>query len=84
MGVSASGARSVLGVEVAAAGGDEGVHWLPFPRSLMARGLCGVRLVISDAHPGLVAATETTLLGAAWQRCRVHFTWQRRGSSTPP
>ena len=74
VGVSASGVRSVLGVEVAAAGGDEGTHWLPFLRSLMARGLCGVRLVVSDAHPGLVAATEATLLGAAWQRCRVHFT----------
>ena len=75
VGVSASGVRSVLGVEVAAAGGDEGVNWLPFLRSLMARGLRGVRLVVSDApHPGLVAATEATLLGAAWQRCRVHFT----------
>ena len=30
--------------------------------------------VISDAHPGLVAAVEATLLGAAWQRCRVHAT----------
>ena len=74
VGVSASGVRSMLGVEVAAAGGDEGTHWLPFLRSLMARGLCGVRLVVSDAHPGLVAASEATLLGAAWQRCRVHFT----------
>ncbi len=74
VGVSASGIRSVLGVEVAASGGDEGVHWLPFLRSLVARGLSGVRLVISDAHQGLVAASEATLLGAAWQRCRVHFT----------
>jgi transposase-like protein len=74
VGVSASGTRSVLGVEVAAAGGDEGAHWLGFLRSLTARGLRGVRLVISDAHPRLTAAIEATLLGAAWQRCRVHFT----------
>lgn len=74
IGVSAGGVRSVLGVEVAASGGDEGAHWLGFLRSLLARGLTGVRLVISDAHPGLVAAVEATLLGAAWQRCRVHFT----------
>jgi transposase-like protein len=74
VGVSAAGVRSVLGVEVAAAGGDEGAHWLGFLRSLSARGLAGVRLVISDAHPGLTAAIEATLLGAAWQRCRVHFT----------
>jgi transposase-like protein len=73
-GVSASGVRSVLGVEVAGAGGDEGAHWLGFVRSLLARGLAGARLVISHAHPGLVAAVEATLLGASWQRCRVHFT----------
>jgi putative transposase len=73
VGVSASGVRSVLGIEVAATGGDEGAHWLGFLRSLIARGLTGVRLVISDAHQGLVAAIGATLLGAAWQRCRVHF-----------
>ena len=60
IGISATGQRSVLGVEVATAGGDEGVHWLPFLRSLTARGLVGVRLVISDAQPGLVAAVEAT------------------------
>jgi transposase-like protein len=74
VGVSATGVRSVLGVEVASRGGDEGAHWLGFLRSLLARGLVGVRLVISDAHAGLVAAVEATLLGASWQRCRVHFT----------
>jgi putative transposase len=74
IGVSASGVRSVLGVEVAASGGDEGAHWLGFLRSLLARGLTGVRLVISDAHQGLVSAIRATLLGASWQRCRVHFT----------
>jgi len=42
-------------------------------RSLVARGLSGVRLVSSDAHPGLVDAIAATLPGAAWQRCRTHF-----------
>ncbi len=74
IGINAAGERSVLGVEVAAAGGDEGSSWLPFLRSLTARGLSGVRLVISDAHPGLVAAVQATFLGSAWQRCRVHAT----------
>lgn len=74
IGVSSTGVRSVLGVEVAAVGGDEGAHWLGFLRSLLARGLVGVRLVISDAHQGLVSAIRATLLGASWQRCRVHFT----------
>ena len=40
---------------------------------LRARGLGGVRLVISDAHEGLKGAIAAVLLGAAWQRCRVHF-----------
>ena len=74
VGVSSEGVRSVVGVAVAASGGDEGAHWLGFLRSLTERGLSGVRLVISDAHPGLVSAIEATLLGASWQRCRVHFT----------
>ena len=32
-----------------------------------------MQLVISDAHTGLKAAIGAVLLGAAWQRCRVHF-----------
>jgi transposase-like protein len=47
--------------------------WTAFARGLRARGLSGVRLVISDAHQGLKAAIATVFLGAAWQRCRVHF-----------
>ena len=42
-------------------------------RSLVARGLKGVQLVISDAHEGLKAAVAAVLPGAAWQRCRTHF-----------
>jgi transposase-like protein len=33
-----------------------------------------VRLVISDAHRNIVEAVHAQLLGAAWQRCRVHAT----------
>ena len=40
---------------------------------LRARGLGGVRLVISDAHAGLRAAIRRVLSGASWQRCRVHY-----------
>ncbi len=43
-------------------------------RSLVERGLGGVRLVISDDHAGLVKAVREQLLGASWQRCRVHLT----------
>ena len=46
--------------------------WTEFLRSLTRRGLRGVKLVVSDAHEGLKAAI-TKVLGATWQRCRVHF-----------
>jgi transposase-like protein len=73
VGVAASGERRVLGLELAA-GNDEGSAWPAFVRHLVERGLSGVRLVISDDHRGLVKAVREQLLGAAWQRCRVHFT----------
>jgi transposase-like protein len=73
VGVAATGERRVLGLELAA-GHDEGSAWPGFIRGLVERGLAGVRLVISDDHRGLVRAVEEQLLGAAWQRCRVHFT----------
>jgi putative transposase len=73
VGVAATGERRILGLELAA-GNDEGNAWAGFLHGLVERGLTGVRMVISDAHRGLVAAIRETLLGAAWQRCRVHFT----------
>lgn len=70
-GVSADGRREVLGFAVGDS--EDGAFWTAFLRSLRARGLTGVALVISDAHEGLKAAIAAVLLGAAWQRCRVHF-----------
>ncbi len=72
-GVATTGERRVLGLELSP-GNDEGSAWPRFVRSLVERGLRGVRLVISDDHPGLVAAVHEQLLGSGWQRCRVHFT----------
>jgi putative transposase len=71
-GVNAEGYRETLGVQVASA--EDGAGWLAFFRDLLARGLSGVALITSDAHPGLVAAIGATLPGAAWQRCRTHYT----------
>ena len=70
-GVSMTGGREVLGVAV----GDpeDKAFWSEFLRSLRERGLSGVRLVISDHHLGLMAAVAEVMIGAAWQRCRVHF-----------
>jgi putative transposase len=70
-GVAADGHREVLGCAVGDS--EDGAFWTAFLRSLKARGLTGVALVISDAHTGLKAAIEAVVLGAAWQRCRVHF-----------
>jgi transposase-like protein len=70
-GVNADGHREVLGMDVFTAEG--GAAWLGFLRSLVARGLTGVQLVVSDSHEWLKAAIAATLPGASWQRCRVHF-----------
>jgi transposase-like protein len=66
-----TGEREVLGLDVGPS--EDGAFWLSFLRSLVARGLSGVQLVTSDAHRGLKGAIETILVGASWQRCRVHF-----------
>ncbi len=69
--VNREGFRESLGLDVVTS--EDGAAWLAFLRSLLARGLSGVRLVTSDAHPGLVDAIQATLPGASWQRCRTHF-----------
>jgi putative transposase len=70
-GVNADGHREILGLQVSS--GEDGAGWLAFFRDLTARGLTGVKLVTSDAHPGLVAAIGATLPGASWQWCRTHY-----------
>jgi transposase-like protein len=69
--VNRDGFRESLGLDVVTS--EDGAAWLAFLRSLVARGLVGVKLVTSDAHPGLVDAIAATLPGASWQRCRTHF-----------
>ncbi|MBI4321486.1 MAG: IS256 family transposase [Chloroflexi bacterium] len=71
IGVKETGEREVLGLDLGPA--EDGAFWLAFLRSLTARGLHGVQLVISDAHEGLRKAIAATFSGASWQRCRVHF-----------
>lgn len=70
-GVSADGRREVLGC--ATGDSETEAFWTEFLRDLKDRGLAGVQLVISDAHSGLIKAIDTTMQGASWQRCRVHF-----------
>jgi len=69
-GVHESGRREVIGIDVGEV--ESEATWREFIRSLVARGLTGVQLVVSDAHPGLKKAIQT-VIGAQWQRCCVHF-----------
>jgi putative transposase len=70
-GVCSDGRREVLGFAVGDS--EDGAFWTQFLRSLKARGLGGVQLVIADAHLGLRQAVAAVMAGAAVQRCRVHF-----------
>jgi putative transposase len=69
-GVHESGRREVIGLDVGEA--ETEAFWRGFLRSLRARGLEGVQLVISDAHTGLKTAIGK-VFGCRWQRCTVHF-----------
>jgi putative transposase len=69
--VNAEGRREIVGVDVITT--EDGAGWTAFLRGLVARGLNGVKLVISDAHVGIKAAIDAVLPAASWQRCRAHF-----------
>jgi putative transposase len=79
-GVKATGEREVVGVDVGPA--EDLEFWRAFLRQLVSRGLSGVRLVTSDSHLGLKQAVAEILVGATWQRCRVHF--MRNALATVP
>jgi putative transposase len=74
--VHETGRREIIGLDVGET--ETEAFWRDFLRSLVARGLLGVELAISDAHPGLKAALAT-VLGVPWQRCTVHFLRDLRG-----
>lgn len=71
VGVNHDGHREILGLDVFTSEDEAG--WTTFLRGLVARGLSGVKLAISDAHSGLKAAIAAELPGCTWQRCRTHF-----------
>jgi len=70
IGVTPDGKRSVLGCSVARSEAE--THWREFLESLQARGMHGVKLVVSDDHSGLKAARQATMPGVPWQRCQFH------------
>ena len=69
--VNGEGKREIIGMDVGTS--EDGAFWLAFLRSLSARGLSGVELVVSDAQQGLRGAIAALFGGASWQRCRTHF-----------
>lgn len=71
LGIDVAGHRSILGFEVH--DGESQDNWSEVFENLKSRGLHGVKLVTSDAHPGLVSAIQESFLGASWQRCQAHF-----------
>ncbi|HMQ97338.1 MAG TPA: IS256 family transposase [Candidatus Nanoperiomorbaceae bacterium] len=71
VGVTEAGKRQILGVSVSLSEAE--VHWRTFLQSLVARGLGGVQLIISDAHSGLQAARQAVLGAIPWQRCQFHL-----------
>jgi putative transposase len=71
LGVAPDGKRHLLGVSVSLSEAE--VHWRQFLQSLVARGLRGVRLLVSDDHAGLKAAPKAVFGGIPWQRCQFHL-----------
>jgi len=69
--VNGEGRREIIGFDIVTTESTQA--WTAFLRSLVARGLSGVELVISDAHGGIKAAIAAVLAEASWQRCRTHF-----------
>ena len=70
-GVSTDGHREVLAIEPMAEESTD--SYLALFRDMRARRLEVPRLIISDAHSGLVSAIQQGFPGASWQRCKVHF-----------
>ena len=77
--VSTDGRREIVGLRLGPSEAE--TFWSGFLKSLVRRGLKGVKLVISDAHEGLKQAIAK-VLGATWQRCRVH--WMRNALAHVP
>jgi transposase-like protein len=80
VGVGLDGKRQVLGVSVSLS--EQEVHWRSFLQSLVARGLNGVKLIVSDDHCGLKAARIAVFGGVPWQRCQFHLQ-QNAGQHAP-
>lgn len=70
-GINEEGRREIIGVSVSLSEAE--VHWRTFFESLVARGLNGIEMLISDAHTGLAAARKCVFPSVPWQRCQFHL-----------
>ncbi len=80
IGINTDGKREIIGVSVSLSEAE--VHWREFLKSLLGRGLHGIRLITSDDHSGLKAARQSLFNGVLWQRCQFHL--QRNAQAYVP
>ncbi|WP_106460016.1 IS256 family transposase [Anaerococcus sp. Marseille-P3915] len=71
IGINEKGNREIIGLDLSSSVSE--YSWLSFFEYLKARGLFGLKMVISDAHKGLVKSIKETFVNVIWQRCQVHF-----------
>jgi len=71
IGIGTDGKRSILGTSCSLSEAE--VHWRAFLESLIARGMHGVKFIVSDDHAGMAAAREALFPGVPWQRCQFHL-----------
>ena len=80
IGINTDGKREIIGVSVSLSEAE--IHWREFLKSLLNRGLHGVRLITNDDHSGLKAARQSLFNGVPWQRCQFHL--QRNAQAYVP
>lgn len=80
IGINPEGKREILGVSCSRSEAE--VHWRSFLDSLVARGLRGVKYIVSDDHKGIRAAKDSIFNGVIWQRCQFHL--QRNAQAYVP
>ncbi len=71
IGITEGGTREIIGFLIQDTESEE--SWSNFFDHLKSRDLKGLKMVISDAHKGLVNAIKASFPGISWQRCQVHF-----------
>ena len=77
-GVSKSGHRRILDFSVSDLESES--TWTDLFKRLKAKGLKGVKYIVSDAHGGIKSAISKSFNGVIWNRCKVHFmrNWRKK------